>query len=127
MATIGNRFGILDRAAIVLSALCLVHCVATTLLIGALVTASTFLESPLIHETGLVLAMLLGVVALGVGVARHGRWLPLAVGAIGLALMGTALTLDHGIGEALVTMAGVSILACGHLLNRRFGRRTHSH
>ena len=50
-----------------LSGLCVVHCVATAVLLGLLASAGGFLGSPVIHEVGLTLAMLIGSFALGRG------------------------------------------------------------
>lgn len=108
----------LDRLAITLSGLCLVHCLATAIMLALLSAAGSALGNPLIHEVGLGLAMLLGAVALGRGVVEHGFMLPSAVGALGLGVMAGALSLPHDGGEALYTVFGVGILALGHQLNR---------
>ena len=55
----------LDRLAMGLSGLCLVHCLATAVLLGLISAAGGILGSPIIHEVGLTLAMLLGSIALG--------------------------------------------------------------
>lgn len=107
----------LDRYAIGLSGLCLVHCIATTVLLAALASAGGVLGSPVIHEVGLSMAMAMGALALGRGVFEHGYTMPSAVGGLGLGVMAGALTLPHDGGEALYTMIGVSILALGHRLN----------
>jgi hypothetical protein len=107
----------LDRMAIGLSGLCLVHCLATAVLLGLLSAAGGFLGSPWIHEVGLSLAMVLGSIALGRGILEHGFMMPSAVGGLGLGVMAGALTLPHNGGEALYTMIGVGILALGHRLN----------
>src|SRR5436309_12706283 len=107
----------LDRIAMGLSGLCLVHCVATAVLLGLLASAGGFLGSPMIHEVGLTLAMIIGAFALGRGVLEHGFMMPAAVGALGLGVMAGALSLPHNGSEALFTVAGVSILALGHRLN----------
>ena len=107
----------LDRIAMGLSGLCLVHCIATAVLLGVLASAGGLLGQPIIHEVGLTLAMIIGAVALGRGVREHGFVLPAMVGLIGLSLMGYALTLPEGGHEPLFTMAGVLILALGHRLN----------
>ena len=73
--------------------------------------------SPIVHEVGLTLAMVLGAVALGRGVLEHGFMMPSAVGALGLGVMAGALTLPHDGSEALYTMLGVGIVALGHRLN----------
>lgn len=112
-----NSSGRLDRIAMGLSGLCLVHCIATAVLLGVLATAGSVLGKPIIHEVGLTLAMIIGAVALGRGVREHGFILPAAVGALGLAVMATALTMREGGLEPLYTVAGVMILALGHRLN----------
>ena len=61
-----------DRLAIGLSGLCLVHCLATAVLLGLLSAAGGLLGSPVIHEVGLTLAMILGAITnffdtLGIG------------------------------------------------------------
>lgn len=111
----------LDRLAIGLSGLCLVHCLATAVLLAMLSAAGSVLGSPIIHELGLSLAMLLGAVALGRGILEHGFMMPSSVGSLGLGVMAGALTLPHDGSEALYTMIGVGILALGHQLNRIAG------
>lgn len=108
----------LDRVAIGLSGLCLVHCLATAVALGLLASASGLLGAAWIHEVGLTLAMALGAVALGRGVIEHGFMMPCAVGCLGLGVMGGALTMPHDGSEALYTVIGVSIMALGHQLNR---------
>ena len=109
--------GRLDRIAIALSGLCMVHCLATAVLLGLLASAGGFLGSPIIHEVGLTLAMILGGIALGKGIIEHGFMMPSAIGSLGLGVMAGALSLPHGGNEAVYTVLGVSILALGHRLN----------
>lgn len=107
----------LDRLAIGLSGLCMVHCLATSVLLALLASAGGLLGAAWIHEAGLTLAMILGTVALGRGVADHGFMMPSAVGGLGLGVMAGALTLPHNGTESLYTVIGVAILALGHRLN----------
>lgn len=111
----------LDRWAIGLSGLCLVHCLATSVLLAVLASAGSFLGADWIHEVGLVLAMIMGAIALGKGVLEHGYIMPVAMGSLGLGLMAGALTLPHDGSEAVYTMLGVGILALGHRLNHIAG------
>ena len=111
----------LDRLAIGLSGLCLVHCLATAVLLGMLSAAGGLLGAPIIHEVGLSLAMILGSFALGRGIIEHGFMMPSAVGSMGLGVMAGALSLPHDGGEAMYTVIGVGILALGHQLNRIAG------
>ena len=107
----------LDRVAIGLSGLCIVHCLATAVTIGLLASAGGILGAHIIHEVGLTLAMMLGAVALGRGVLQHGFMMPSSVGALGLGVMFGALQLPHDGTEALYSIIGVALLALGHRLN----------
>ncbi len=107
----------LDRMAIGLSGLCLVHCVATTVILALVASAGGILGSHWIHEVGLTLAMVMGMIALGKGIIEHGYAMPSAVGGLGLGVMAGALTMPHDGTEAVWTMVGVAILALGHRLN----------
>ena len=107
----------LDRMAMALSGLCLVHCVGTAILLALLSAAGGFLGSPIIHEVGLTIAMALGAAALGRGILEHGFMMPSAVGSLGLGVMAGALSLPHDGREPIYTVIGVMILALGHRLN----------
>ncbi len=114
--------GRLDRWAIWLSAACVAHCLATTVAVAALAAAGGVLGNPLIHQVGLVAAMLLGALAFGRGLLVHRRPLPMLCGAVGLAMMAAAVAMPHGenhLAESVLTIAGVAILAGAHQLNRR--------
>ena len=113
------RNGAIDRLGMALSGLCLVHCLASAVFLAMLSAAGGLLFSPIIHEVGLVFAILLGILALGRGILEHGFMMPAAVGSLGLGVMAGALTMPHNGPEALYTVIGVAILALGHDLNRR--------
>lgn len=117
MQQLAIQTGRLDRIAVGLSGLCLVHCLASAILLGLLASAGGFLGAPIIHEVGLTLAMVLGTAALGRGIVEHGFMLPSAIGALGLGVMAGALSLPEGGNEPIFTVAGVIILALGHRLN----------
>lgn len=108
-----------DRVGIVLSGMCAVHCVLGIVLVSALGLGGELLLSPGIHQVGLVIAVVVGALSLGLGLIRHGRPGPLAVGVAGLALMAAAVAIGHGLGEALLTIAGVLLVAIAHLSNLR--------
>lgn len=117
MPSVAIPTGRLDRIAMGLSGLCMVHCLATAILLGLLASAGGILGRPIFHEIGLTLAMVIGSIALGRGILDHGFVLPGAVGALGLSVMAGALTLPEGGIEPLYTVAGVLILTLGHRLN----------
>ncbi|MEN2786717.1 MerC domain-containing protein [Sphingomonas qilianensis] len=110
-----------DRLAIGLSGLCMVHCLASAVLLALLSTAGGLLLNPLFHEIGLTIAIGFGILALGRGIASHGYMMPASVGAMGLGIMAGAMSLPHdGSGlETIWTLVGVGLLALGHDLNRR--------
>lgn len=109
----------LDSAGIILSSLCAVHCVLSVVLVGVLGLGGEVLLSPSIHRFGLAIALVVGLISLGFGVRRHGRVAPLVIGGAGLGLMAVGLIVPHGIGEAAVTIAGVSLVAFAHMRNLR--------
>lgn len=108
-----------DRWAIVLSGLCVAHCVGTAVFFAMLASVGGALVNPLFHEVGLLLAILFGAIGLGRGVLTHGYAMPAWIGALGLGVMLGALTLPHDGTEAMVTVLGVILVALGHDLNRR--------
>lgn len=109
----------LDRLAMGLSGLCLVHCLASAIFVAMLASFGGLLLHPAIHETGLVLAIGLGIAALGRGIIDHGFMMPSAIGGLGLGVMAGSLALPEGGAGTVYTVIGVAILALGHDLNRR--------
>jgi hypothetical protein len=113
------RGGAVDRLAIGLSGLCLVHCLASAIFVAVLASAGGILLHPAIHEVGLMFAIAFGIVALGRGIFEHGFMMPSAIGGLGLGVMAGSLQLPEGGMGTLYTVLGVAILALGHDLNRR--------
>lgn len=109
----------LDRAGVILSGLCALHCIATILAISGVGLGSQFLLNPAIHKFGLLVAVLVAAVAIGWGALQHRRRTPFAVAMTGLTVMGGALAAPHGVAEAVLTIIGVALVAFGHLLNLR--------
>jgi hypothetical protein len=109
----------IDRLAIGLSGLCVVHCIASAVFLAMLASAGGLLLDPMVHEIGMMLALALGIVGLGRGILVHGFMLPAAIGSLGLGIMAGALTLEHGGITTIYSVVGVLTLALGHDLNRR--------
>ena len=109
----------IDRLAIGVSGLCVVHCVASAVFLTMLASAGGLLLDPIVHELGMMIALVLGIAGLGRGILVHGFMLPAAIGSLGLGMMAGALTQDHGGLTTIYSVAGVLILALGHDLNRR--------
>lgn len=108
-----------DGLGLSIAGLCLMHCLATTILLAVLASAGGLLLDPHIHEAGLFFAIIFGSIALGKGLWEHGYVMPAAIGALGIGMMAGALTLPHGGTEILWTILGVAVLALGHDLNHR--------
>ncbi|MEO0557191.1 MAG: MerC domain-containing protein [Bacteroidota bacterium] len=118
MAT-ATRNSRLDTTGLVLSALCLVHCLAVPLIAtGALAWAAS--ES--IH-IGLTIALAVIVVAVALPSYRRHRQLAVpALLAVGLAFLVGAVVGGEALGEmgeTLLTVVGSITLMAGHVLNLR--------
>lgn len=114
-----TRDGAIDRMAIGLSGLCVVHCVASAVFVAMLASAGGILLDPAFHEVGMMLAIGLGIIGLGRGIVDHGFMMPSAIGGLGLGVMAGGLTIGHGGLGTIYSVVGVLILAQGHDLNRR--------
>ncbi len=112
----------LDGAGVVLSGLCAVHCLLSIVLVSVLGLGGQLLLAPAIHEVGLALAIGVGAVTLGLGALRHGLPGPLFIGLVGICLMSAALLVGHGPREAMLTIAGVALVATAHIKNLRHAR-----
>lgn len=109
----------LDRAGIWLSSLCLIHCLATILLVSVLGLGGQLLLAPEIHRFGLALALIIAAVAIGWGALKHRKPAPFVTAMTGLSFMGGALAVPHGSQEVVLTAIGVSLVSIGHFLNLR--------
>ena len=111
--------GRLDRAGLVLSSLCAVHCVLGIVVVAGLGLGGGLLLDPVIHRVGLLMATLIAGVAIGIGALQHRRRAPFVVAMMGLTFMGGGLAVEHGVEEAVLTIIGVALVAAGHVLNLR--------
>src|SRR5687768_109614 len=111
--------GRLDRAGMVLSSLCAVHCVLGIVIVAGFGLGGGLLLDPVIHRVGLLLATIVAGVAIGIGALQHRRAAPFVVAMMGLTFMGGGLAVEHGVEEAVLTIIGVTLVAAGHVLNLR--------
>lgn len=109
----------LDRVGVLISGLCVAHCVAGLVLVSFLGLGGGVLLDPAIHRVGLALAVVVGAATIGLNAIRHGRPALLVLGGTGLALMASALFVGHGAREAALTIAGVALVASAHIINIR--------
>lgn len=110
---------ILDRVAIGLSGLCVVHCLAGFMLISLFAVGGDWLDHR-VHVVGLALALPLAALAFWRGWQRHRQAGICLLGIAGLAVMLASLSVTHGeLAEMLVSLAGVGLLALAHWRNMK--------
>ena len=117
---ISKSTGWLDGAAVGLSALCLVHCLALPLLVAGLPFLAQFSEGHL-HAQMIVIVVPLSIIALGLGFRHHGRLRILLAGAAGMLTLIIGATVAHAqlglVADRLFTITGALILASAHFYN----------
>jgi hypothetical protein len=110
----------LDGAAVGLSALCLIHCLALPLVVAGLPFLAQFAEGHL-HAQMLVVVLPLSIVALALGFRHHRNGRIVAAGAAGMLLLTVGATVAHeNLGLAAdraFTIVGALILAAAHFYN----------
>ena len=116
---------VLDKVAVTLSGLCLVHCLALPFLVVILPFSGLFSDDHL-HMQMLVLVIPVSVVALALGFRRHRRLGVILAGVTGLLIITLGGTIAHEhyglITDRLLTVAGSLILAFTHYRNFRLSR-----
>lgn len=125
---------LLDRSAIGLSGLCLIHCLAFPVLIATLPALASILPRQWwVHPAILATALPLAGLAFYRGWHRHRDWRPVLFGVAGLSLLTVGVLAGENLLETLRTVAGGVVLATAHVLNWRLsghglqhdhGRRT---
>lgn len=118
----------LDRDAVGLSMLCLVHCLAFPVVVMALPAMGEILPRQWwVHPVIFALAVPMATIALVRGWSDHRDRRPVLLGGIGLALLGLGLlAAEASAAEVLLTVVGGLIVAAAHLLNWRLGRHGHA-
>lgn len=110
-----------DAAAIALSMLCLVHCLALPIAISLLPAATHLLDVPEeVHAILFLVAAPISAYAISAGYRRHGFLLPMLIAAAALGLIGLgafgglSVLLETG-----VSVAGSLLLVAAHVANLR--------
>ncbi|WP_251139844.1 MerC domain-containing protein [Alteromonas sp. ALT199] len=124
-----------DRLAMILSSLCVIHCLLTPILlisIPALASVS-ILNDETFHQILLFFVLPIGAFALSVGYLHHrSKWVVLA-GAFGLTLLSSPLLVEwlglgHEVlgenGEVIITVIASSIIVSAHIVNYRLRKYT---
>ena len=115
-----NKTTWLDGTAVVLSALCLVHCLALPLIVIGVPFLAQFAEGHL-HLQMLVIVLPLSTLALGIGYRRHRNSRILFAGIIGMLLLIIGATVAHAqlglMADRAFTICGSLTLATAHYFN----------
>ena len=116
----------LDGAAVGLSALCLVHCLALPLMVAGLPFLAEFGDDHL-HEQMLVVVLPLSIVALALGYRHHRSGRIVSAGIVGMALLAIGATVAHShwglTADRAFTIVGALTLAVAHFYNSVLARR----
>ena len=112
----------LDKAAISLSLLCVIHCLALpALLVAFPFSFASGLEGETLHSWLLLAIIPISVAALFLGCKKHNRKLVYVLGATGLFLLLSAFFFGHDLlgesGERTLTLLGGIVIVAGHLVN----------
>jgi hypothetical protein len=120
-----NQSDLLDKAAVALSGLCLLHCLLVPVIITALPIFSQFSERHL-HAEMLVIVLPISLIALTIGFRRHANKRIVGWGIVGLLLLIVGATFAHNLygvlADRLLTIGGSVILAVAHYRNSRLSR-----
>ncbi len=110
----------LDGAAVFLSGLCLLHCLALPLVVAGVPFLAQFADTHL-HYQVLIAVIPLSVLALALGYRRHHDWRIVMAGALGMGLLVVGATVAHsqlGIAaDRFFTVIGSLVLAAAHFMN----------
>jgi len=114
----------LDRAAISLSLLCIVHCLALPVLLVLMPTLATLsIADEHFHVVLLFLILPTSFAALFMGYRRHRRLAAMTWGLAGVGVLLGAALFGHdvlgGAGEKALTVVGSLLVTVGHVLNFR--------
>ena len=119
--------GFADKAAISLSGLCLVHCLALPLLVAFYPVAFVLaLSEEFFHWAMVMMAIPISTTSLFVGCQKHEKRQVLLVGGLGLVLLVAPFAVSHEVTdeqmEVVVTVLGALLLATAHIMNFRLCR-----
>lgn len=118
----------LDTVAVVLSGVCMLHCLALPIVLTVLPIVNVgLLNETLFHGLMMVVILPISIVALTIGCRQHKDRLTLTLGIAGLLILGFTALFGHALfgimGERIVTSIGGLILASAHIQNYRSCRK----
>ncbi|HAT28021.1 MAG TPA: hypothetical protein DCS89_13475 [Gammaproteobacteria bacterium] len=116
----GRRY--MDTAAVVLSGVCMLHCLALPIALTILpIVNVTLLDESTFHLIMMAVILPISVIALTIGCRQHKDKLTLVLGSVGLGVLTITALFGHDLlgltGERIVTSVGGLILAAAHIQN----------
>jgi len=111
---------LMDFSAMTLSGLCLIHCLALPVLAVILPVAGIWAEAEWVHKLFVVVALGISGALIARAVHTGGRWLFVALAALGLVVLGLSAFIEalHDY-ETPLTVVGAVTLASAHILHWR--------
>jgi ethanolamine transporter EutH len=112
MAGRNSTAAMIDGSAIVLSSLCLIHCLALPIMSAALPVAGVWAEAEWVHRLFVLLAVPFALLALA---SKHVGYLTGSLIVFGISILAAGAFVEalHDY-EVALTVAGASLLAAGH-------------
>lgn len=110
-----------DRCGIVAAGVCLLHCAVFPLVVYTAPTLSALVpDSEWLHMPLVLMASIVGAVALSSGFAHHRRTIPVSLGLIGIMVLLASLA-ESVVGELSEPLAssGAVFMASAHFINLR--------
>lgn len=112
----------MDAAAVVLSGVCLLHCLALPIALTVLpIVNVTLLDESTFHLIMMAVILPISIIALTIGCRQHKDKLTLVLGSVGLGILTITAIFGHELlgltGERIVTSIGGLILAAAHIQN----------
>ncbi|MDP2561181.1 MerC domain-containing protein [Psychrobium sp. 1_MG-2023] len=122
----------LDKSAIALSILCLIHCLALPVFLVLFpVIAITAINQELFHALLLLCVLPISIAALIMGCKQHNQLSVAFYGGLGLVALVVAVTYGESqlgaMGEKVLTTIGTVIIAFAHLQNYKLSKTSKSH
>ncbi|MGB0693903.1 MAG: MerC domain-containing protein [Pseudomonadales bacterium] len=118
----------LDTAAVILSGICMLHCLALPVVLTIFpIFNVALLDEQTFHLVMLIVILPISLVALTIGCTQHKDRLTIVLGTTGLGVLMFTAVFGHEAfgftGERIITSIGGLILASAHIQNYRCCRR----
>ncbi len=112
----------LDKTGIWVTTLCAIHCLLLPVILPMLsLMGMSFIGEEILERIILGTSLLLGLVALSIGMRKHGQWFPLIMLASGGFIYAQKDSLGD-FGEPFIILAGAGLIVAAHWINLKLVR-----